>query len=129
MSTDPIDLDSVSREFLNQCAPHDFGMGGPCNCSERDYRSTMLTLVTELEETRRERDDARSSEVLTNVEFGERIRVAEAKLAEARTSMSKLMDKLDETSDGLGEWHDATEYVDWARREVRDAWLAAGGGQ
>lgn len=54
---------------------------------------------------------------------------AEAKLEAARTAMSKLMDKLDETTDGLGDWHDATEYLTWARSEVRDAWLAAGGGQ
>jgi hypothetical protein len=59
----------------------------------------------------------------------EHLREVEAKLGAARTAMSKLMDKLDETSDGLGDWHDATEYIDWARSEVRDAWLAAGGGQ
>ena len=48
---------------------------------------------------------------------------------DVRKMSSKLMDNLHETSNGLGDWHDATEYIDWANKEVRDIWLAAGGGK
>lgn len=33
--------------------------------------------------------------------------------------LEKLIRKIDETTDGLGEWHDATEYLEWARKEVQ----------
>ena len=56
-----------------------------------------------------------------------RAEAAEAKLAEARRLASRAIDKLDETASGLGDWHDATEYLTWARSEVRDIWLATGG--
>ena len=46
-----------------------------------------------------------------------------AKLAEAVQGMWRLIRKLDETSDGLGDWHDATEYIDWARKEVQEIYV------
>lgn len=33
--------------------------------------------------------------------------------------LEKLIRKIDETTDGLGEWHDATEYLEWVRKEVQ----------
>lgn len=63
-----------------------------------------------------------------HAELRNRAEAAEAKLANVRASLSRLIDQLHETSSGLGEWHDATEYIDWAQREVRDIWLAIGGG-
>ncbi|MFB7860137.1 hypothetical protein [Rhodococcus qingshengii] len=48
-----------------------------------------------------------------------------AKLAEAVQGMWRLIRKLDETSDGLGDWHDATECIDWARKEVQEIYVRA----
>lgn len=31
----------------------------------------------------------------------------------------RLIRKIDETTDGLGEWHEATEYLEWVRKEVQ----------
>ena len=52
-------------------------------------------------------------------------RVAEERLAEAIKGMWRLIHKLDETADGLGDWHDATEYVQWARKEVQEIYVRA----
>lgn len=48
-----LDLNAISAEFLNQCGPCDFGVDSAgCNCPGRDYRSTMLDLVREVERLR-----------------------------------------------------------------------------
>ncbi|NKS17333.1 hypothetical protein GS490_13485 [Rhodococcus hoagii] len=33
--------------------------------------------------------------------------------------LERLIRKIDETTGGLGEWHDATEYLEWVRKEVQ----------
>ncbi|WP_175271493.1 hypothetical protein [Prescottella equi] len=33
--------------------------------------------------------------------------------------LEKLIRDIDETTDGLGEWHDATEYLEWVCKEVQ----------
>ncbi|NKS02569.1 hypothetical protein GS528_16420 [Rhodococcus hoagii] len=33
--------------------------------------------------------------------------------------LEKLIRKIDETTDGLGEWHDATEHLEWVRKELQ----------
>lgn len=33
--------------------------------------------------------------------------------------LEKLIRKIDETTDGLGEWHEATEWLEWVRKEVQ----------
>ena len=48
-----------------------------------------------------------------------------AKLAEAVKGLWTLIIALDNTADGLGDWHDATEYVEWASKEVRKIYLCA----
>jgi hypothetical protein len=55
---EPLDLKAIEDEFLNQCGPCDFAMPGACNCSTRDFRSTMLDLVREVEKLRRRLDAA-----------------------------------------------------------------------
>lgn len=70
----PLDLSAVTAEFLQQCPACDIAMPEHgCNCPQRDYRSTMLDLVREVERLRTEvatltieRDNARrDSDVLT----------------------------------------------------------------
>lgn len=50
---------------------------------------------------------------------------AETKVSETREGLSQLMDKLTTTAEGLGDWHDATEYIEWAREKVREIYVAA----
>nr|WP_296764115.1 hypothetical protein [Rhodococcus sp. (in: high G+C Gram-positive bacteria)] len=40
-------------------------------------------------------------------------------LMNTQESLRRLMRHLDDTADGLGDWHDGTEYVEWARSEVQ----------
>ncbi len=47
-----IDLGAIEDEFLVQCGPCDYGLSGGCACPRRDYRSTMLALVREVERLR-----------------------------------------------------------------------------
>lgn len=39
--------------------------------------------------------------------------------------LEKLIRKIDETTDGLGEWHEATEYLEWVRKEVQRILIAS----
>lgn len=40
-------------------------------------------------------------------------------MSDQKHQLEKLIRSLDETIDGLGEWHDATEYLEWVRKEVQ----------
>lgn len=45
-----LDLDAISREWLNQCGPHDFGVTtAGCACPDGDPRPVISRLVTEVE--------------------------------------------------------------------------------
>lgn len=37
--------------------------------------------------------------------------------------VSEVMRKIDTTCDGLGDWHDGTEYLEWARGELQQAYV------
>jgi hypothetical protein len=50
----PLNLAAIEDEFLQQCGPCDYALDGACNCPKRDYRSTMLDLVREVERLRAE---------------------------------------------------------------------------
>ena len=52
---------------------------------------------------------------------------SDARLVEVQGCLSRLMNKLHEQAEGLGDWHDATEYLEWAEAEVRTVWLRSKG--
>lgn len=62
-----------------------------------------------------------------NIELHNRVESLTAQHATTTDALTRLIRKLDSTADGLGDWHDATEYIEWARREVQDIYLAATG--
>ncbi|WKK11955.1 hypothetical protein QYN14_25750 [Rhodococcus ruber] len=49
------------------------------------------------------------------------------RLERAQADMWRLMNDLHETAEGLGRWHDQTEYIEWAEKEVRQIWLRSKG--
>lgn len=51
-ATPQVDLEAVRTEFLVQCGSCDYGLAMGCVCPARDYRGTMLDLVTEVEDLR-----------------------------------------------------------------------------
>ena len=62
-----------------------------------------------------------------DIELHSRVESLTAQHTNTTNALSRLITKLDNTADGLGDWHDATEYIEWARREVQDIYLTTTG--
>ena len=56
---DGLDLEAITREFLNQCGRCDYGMVEyGCACTDSDYRPPMSQLVRVIEQMRKAATDA-----------------------------------------------------------------------
>jgi len=57
-----LDLAEVRATWLRQCGPCDYGLvEHGCTCPPGDYRPVLLRAVDELEQARRDRDDAKAA--------------------------------------------------------------------
>ena len=52
MTSEPLYLDAVGREWLTQCGPHDVGLPMACTCPTGDFRSIIYRLVEEIQHLR-----------------------------------------------------------------------------
>jgi len=50
--SDPLNLDALAAEWLQQCGLCDFGVLGPCTCSRTDPRVVMGRLIAEIRHLR-----------------------------------------------------------------------------
>ena len=62
-----------------------------------------------------------------NIELHNQVESLTAQHTATTDALTRLIIKLDNTADGLGNWHEVTEYIEWARREVQDIYLTATG--
>jgi uncharacterized Zn finger protein (UPF0148 family) len=57
MPSEPLNLDAITAEWLQECGPHDYGViSTGCACPEGDYRPVMLRLVDEVRHLRADID-------------------------------------------------------------------------
>lgn len=90
----------------------------------------VLSLIDALDEAECEVERQRGDLIIERRQGTAELRraeKAEAALDRVQADLNKLMNDLHQTTEGLGSWHDGTEYLEWAGQQIREIWLRSKG--